>query len=86
MATVRKATFNEMRTIISEQGRELAERLHVPDAQMSIPTDGRGLRIRMAVRKNQPHRPAADVELSVNGNTVVVPVEFVEDYQDFMAL
>ena len=81
MAT--RATAEELLRILSEHSLELQERLGLDDAQFYMPTDGAGLRIRVAVRDKGAVRLPSEVDFELDQETVIVPIEVSEDFQDY---
>ena len=50
----RPATFNDLTEILRDQSEAIQKRLNVARANMFIPTDGKGLRIRVSVPQDCP--------------------------------
>lgn len=84
----KEATFEDLRVILSNHWAELERILNTRQAQFQIPTDGKGLRIQVAVPGHQkpisPHR----LQFPLGGNkTVQLKVEpdprGYQDYQPF---
>jgi len=79
----RTATAGELLQILRTYSHELQRRLHLPEAQFSLPTDGRGLRIKVSVR---PHRHADlpnRIMFEMGGAILEIPLEVSEDFQDY---
>lgn len=81
---MRSATFNELAEIVRDQSSVIQEKLSVEQANMFIPTDGKGLRIRVSVPKDAPDDLPERLEMSLrDGDDVEVPLEITKDFQPF---
>ncbi len=81
----RRATAVEVMTLLRERPHDVLDMLNEPEAQLSLPVDGAGVRILAAV----PHLPVSSgtvLRLSIAGQEVEVPVEFSEQAEEFVLL
>ena len=81
----RTTTFEDLQEILTKHSVRLLERLKVREANLSIPTDGQGLRIKVSVHpgtKGSEKRERVDFELD-DGSIVEVRLEVVEDFQEY---
>jgi hypothetical protein len=69
--------------ILREGSLEIASRLGAGPVQLSMPTDGRGPRIKVSVTKGHAAELPAQISMNVGGRRVEVPLEVVEDYQNY---
>ena len=82
----RQATIDDMLNILKKHSLELGNQLRVSPLQMSFPTDGRGARIKISVRPGQKQQLPNQIEFTVDGEMLEVPLEIDEDYQDYQLL
>lgn len=79
---MRTVTFDELRRILREHSDQLCRMLGEPRAQLSIPMDGRGLRILAGVP-----RPGASghvmLSYSLDGKKLKIPVELSDDFENY---
>jgi len=81
----RKATVEDVQRILVDQSVDLGRRLHLPEAQFGLPVDGAGVRIRVSVPKGQQPDVPAEMEFDLDGETVEVPLEVRDDYEEMHA-
>lgn len=79
----RTATFQDLSVVLQEQAERLLGLLRLESAQLCIPTDGKGLRIRVSVPPGSGRHIPETIALDVHGETVEVGLELAEDYQDY---
>ncbi len=80
----RRATFEELSRFLAERSGELRRRLECTDAQFCIPTDGKGLRIQVAVRPGTKVEAPETIDIeAADGSSVEAPLEVTEDYQTY---
>lgn len=82
----RQATAIEVATILREQSSRFLRVLQLKDAQLSIPVDGKGLRVRVSVRKGERRSDVDSVTWQMDEKQVIIPIEVVEDYEDYYLL
>jgi len=82
----RRATAQEISSLLRDRGSELRALLREPKAQLSMPMDGHGVRILARL----PHPPMASmVSLTLileSGEDVEIPVQLSADFESFRAL
>jgi len=83
MAEVRRATAQELVRILREQPLELQAALGVSMAQLSIPTDGRGLRIRVSMPAGADVSIPETIQWRLGDELVEIALEAAGDYQDY---
>jgi hypothetical protein len=80
---IRLATPTELRKLLREHGAEVRNLLGEPYAQLSIPTDGRGLRVLADIP-----RPGASGRITLtyrlDGQDLEVPVELSDDFETYL--
>lgn len=72
--------------ILRMYSTELISTLKLPRAHLSLPTDGKGVRIRLSVLPEDVSRVPPSIQVSLDGRLLTVPLEAVGDYQDFEPL
>lgn len=81
----RKATPQELRTLLREKTAEIRRSVGDPEAQLSIPTDGKGLRI-LAVLRKVPNVPSTVITVRLANEDLEVSVELLSDFELFQIL
>ena len=79
----RKATANDILYILKEHSVSLQRRIPVSPVQFSLPTDGKGPRVRVSVCPNSKSKIPDVIEFDLDGDIVELPLEIREDYQDY---
>ena len=82
----RRPTPEELTALLRDHAELLHARLGLRTAQFRIPTDGRGLRVKVSVRPGEKSRLPRSVDLDIEAETLRIPLEVVEDYEDFEPL
>lgn len=81
---MRPATFSDLTEVLREQSNIIQERLSVGQANMSIPTDGKGLRIHVSVPQDAPNGLPEKIEMRLSdGSDVEVPLEVTKDFRPY---
>jgi hypothetical protein len=79
----RNATAREILQILRQHSGELTRQLAIVPLQLSMPTDGKGARIKVSTQRGQkPQLPEA-IEFDLGGDTLRVPLEVRDDYQGY---
>jgi hypothetical protein len=82
----RRPTPEELMAVLRDHADQLHDRLGVEKAQFRIPTDGRGLRVQVCVSgREEVHLPSS-VDLELEIGTLRIPIEVVDEYEDFEPL
>jgi hypothetical protein len=81
---MRKATASEVRTVLRERASDLRAMLGEPEAQLSFPTDGAGVRI-LARLPHPPNAALVTLRLVVNDLEVEIPVHLSGEFRRFHA-
>lgn len=82
----RQATAVEVAAILREQSSRFLRMLQLKDAQLSIPVDGKGLRVKVSVRKGERRSIVDSVTWQMDEMQVTIPIEIVEDYEEYYLL
>ena len=83
----RTATAAELKTLLSEEPMSVLSRIGDVHAQLSIPTDGKGLRVLVETRTDaQARRVPRSVRVRILGDMVSVPLEARATSQDYRLL
>ena len=82
----RQATANEITAILRNQSSRFLRELQLEDAQLSIPVDGKGLRVKVSVRKGETRSIANSVTWRIDEKQVTIPIEVAEDYEEYYPL
>ncbi len=83
----RPATYDQIRAILRDHRDKFEEALGpLGNYQLCVPTDGNGLRVRVAFRPDVESRAPESIRVFFEGETVEIPLEVSEDYQDFRPL
>jgi hypothetical protein len=80
------ATADHLLLILREHALELRERLGVREVQFSLPTDGKGFRIKVSVRRGMKSDLPRRIEFELDDRIIDVPLEISEDFQDYEPL
>ena len=79
----RKATVKEILFILSNYSLDLVKQIHTDPVQLSLPTDGKGIRIKVSVLPGQKDQVPEMIRFSLNDDTLILPLEAAEDYQQY---
>ena len=81
------ASANQVLRLLREQSHQILSTLKMPRAQLSMPTDGRGVRILVGIDRRAAGGPPVPQRLQMNldGELVDVPIEIDPVYQDYQA-
>ena len=80
----RQATFDDLAALLRGHSGEIQKKLHVDRANMSIPTDGKGLRIRVSVPEDSSGDFPDQIEMSLDDGTQLnVPLEVHKDFRPY---
>ncbi len=79
------ANYVEVQRALQEKTPSILEQIPVSTAQLSMPVDGRGARIRASVKSNERASVPALVKVDIDGHQVTIPVEAVGDYAEYKA-
>ncbi len=78
----RPATYEDLSEVLRDQSDAIQQTLNVDRANMFIPTDGKGLRIRVSVPQDSPEDLPEQIEMCLtDGTDVDVPLEISRDFQ-----
>ncbi len=82
-----KATYQQLKDLLTGRLDHLKSKLNVSNANLMVPTDGKGLRILASVPagEGKPGHSTIECELST-GKTVSVDVEVHQDYEEVRPL
>lgn len=79
----RSATPRDMLHILRHHSVELQRQLAVSPVQLSMPTDGKGARIKVSVRPGQRQKVPRMIDFVMEDDVVKIRLEVSEDYQDY---
>lgn len=81
----RDVTAHELLDLLSNRSLDLYKALGLPvsHAQLSFPTDGRGVRLKVDVSPYSSRRAPAEIRLPIGNEVVRIPVESSSDFQDY---
>ena len=80
----RQATFDDLAALLRGHSEDIQKKLDVPQANMSIPTDGKGLRIRVSVPEDSSGDFPEQIKMSLDdGSEVDVPLEVHRDFRPY---
>jgi hypothetical protein len=79
----RIATAREILLLLREFSLELEKQIPADPVQLSFPTDGKGIRIKVSVRPGQKDQVPEMIPFSLNDDTLILPLEVAEDYQEY---
>ncbi len=82
----RRATAAEINAVLREQSPRFLQFLELREAQLSIPVDGKGLRVKVSVRKGERPAYVGKVAWKIGEETVAIPLEIAEDYEEYSLL
>jgi hypothetical protein len=80
------ANVADVLEILNEHVFEVFQKLNlsIEDAQLSLPLDSRGPRIKVSVRPGRQISPPSALSFNLSGRHVQVPVETAADFQDYI--
>lgn len=81
-----KISAKDLQRVMTEHPEDILENIPLEHVQLSIPVDGKGLRVCASVEKGHAIEVPRVVAISVNGRAVEVDVEPVENYEEMVAL
>jgi hypothetical protein len=86
--TTTRATAADVLNILNAHSLMVFRRLKVPVqlAQLSMPMDGKGPRIKVSLRPGSKVKVPSGLIFDLGGRSVQVPLEAAEDYQPYSAL
>jgi hypothetical protein len=79
------ANYAEVQRALQEKTPSILEQIPVSAAQLSLPLDGRGARIRASVKSNERAQVPSRVNVEIDGHHVTIPIEAVDDYAEYKA-
>ena len=79
------ATFQEAQSALVQCVDKILAQIAVHGAQLSLPMDGKGVRIKASVPPGQRNNVPAKVKVTLEGRTLEIPVEADEDIETFVA-
>jgi len=82
----RSATVSDILQILRHHSIELQKRLAISPLQLTMPTDGKGVRIKVSVQQGQQHKLPRMIEFPLGDDMLNVPLEVQEDYQEYKLL
>ena len=83
---MRHATFAELKELLTSDPTKLLLEIGKPDAQLSIPVDGQGLRILVEVEAGQSKKVPASVFVRIGDEDLELHLEVRETAQDYRPL
>ena len=84
-STTYQATAADILRILNEDSIGVLHRLKLPvqQAQLSMPRDGKGPRIKVSLRPGSKVKVPSGLVVTLGGRAVRVPLEAAEDYQSY---
>ncbi len=84
-STTRQATAAEVLKLLNDHPVAVYEHLHLPIelAQLSMPRDNKGPRIKVSLRPGSKIRVPSRLVFTLDGRSIQVPLETAEDYQTY---
>ncbi len=82
----RRPRATELHKILRDRSLEIEDRLAVSPVQLSMPVDGKGVRIKVSVQKGFGGALPSKIEFPLDGETLEIPLEVREDFQDYRPL
>lgn len=81
---MRKATFSELRDLLSLSPGQILSEIDIEGVQLSIPVDGQGVRVLVETRTDRDAKnvPSA-LRITISDEIVNVPIEARATAQDF---
>ena len=85
LASAKVANAHQLMKILNERSLSLVKHLSssVSPVQLSMPTDGKGARIKVSVHPQDVEKVPKSTELTIEGENIEVPLEASGDYQDY---
>ena len=72
--------------LMRDHSVELQRKISNIPMQLSIPTDGKGLRVKVSVPKGYRSQIPDNVTFTMDGKSYLIPLETEEDYQNYVLL
>lgn len=86
----RKANAREIHRILREMPQDVLAKIRdvtrTNDVQVSMPLDGNGARLLVAARIGAKHIGAANLSISLDGESLLVPIEITANFQEMRSL
>jgi hypothetical protein len=79
---MRTATARELHKLLSENGANLRNLLGEPRAQLSLPTDGKGLRV-LAEIPTPGTKGLITLTFRLEGQDLAIPVELADTFEHY---
>jgi hypothetical protein len=75
--------YDRLAQIMRQHSLELEQRLGGIPVQLSVPVDGKGIRIKVSVPPGYRSQVPRFVTFTLEGESYVIPLEVEEDYQEY---
>ncbi|CAM2009937.1 hypothetical protein [Acanthopleuribacter pedis] len=83
MEKIRNA--KDLQVFLNKHVTELEQALDISPVQFCIPLNKKRPHVRVSVTQGQKDRVPKELAFDFNGEQVLIPLEAVEDYQEFVA-
>lgn len=85
---LREVTAAQLRDILAHRSVDLLLQLEkfTPDVQLSMPIDGKGVRLRVSVAPGEEGKIPKSLDVSCNGGAVRIPLEVRPDLEAYEPL
>ncbi len=81
----RYADVTQLQLLLSEEVDQLKEKIAVEPLELSLPTDGKGLRLLARVEKGMADSVPAEIIVTLESKELIVPVSVEDNYQVYKA-
>ena len=84
MNTTPTIPLNRLIPLMRHESVAFEKRIGTCSMQLSIPTDGKGVRVKVSVQPGHRSEIPNEVTLTLDDQTFVIPLEVEEDYQNYV--
>lgn len=79
------ANAQQIQNILSEDVEQILDQIPIEQIELSLPTDGKGVRVLVRVEKNFAEQVPSQVTVTHRKRSIVVPLEADESYVPYTA-
>jgi hypothetical protein len=76
----RKITGSECKKLLAARSQEIQAMLQVSESQLGMPTDGKGVRVAVHVRRGMKGLIPSSLVIDIDSEDVEVPLDVDEDF------
>jgi hypothetical protein len=84
MSTEKIIPLNNLVSLLSQDSLSLDRQIGTCPMQLSLPTDGKGVRIKVSVQSGHRSEIPDEISYSLDANAYAIPLDVQEDYQHYV--